>query len=253
MEVALSLLESYVHLNEEQIAYAVCSTLRRISTRPEFGSAVDRRESWARFTDTMIVSFPLGGRGDASASGYIFARIAERLGLPHERICDTEHLVPRVAAGEFAPVIFLDDIAASGTQFTRDWNRVYETDEGEFSLAKLKADRLLGEVYYLPVVSTKLAKSRIESDCGISVEATYLLDEDYGATDANTRLVPPALRAELQPFLEKYGPRTGNAAAGVAGFGDLGLALSFHHGSPNNTLPVLQWGEQGNGWRPLVS
>jgi hypothetical protein len=150
-------------------------------------------------------------------------------------------------------VIFLDDLAASGTQFARNWARRYPTDHGELSLANLADQKALSEVYYVPVVSTSAAKAKIESDCGIAVLPAYLLDEDYSAVAEDTRLVPTSLRTVLLEFIEKHGPRTGKAGSGTAGFGRLGLALSFHHGSPNNTLPVLQWGTPVTNWQPLVA
>lgn len=251
--VALALLESYVHINEEQIAHAVCSTVRSISTRQEFGIAKERQANWDDFVANVMVSFPLGGSGDSTASGYIFARIAKQLGLPDDQIRDPEHLVPFLAESECShQVIFLDDLAASGTQFTRNWVRQYPTNEGPLSLAHLQENGALSEAYYLPVVSTWAAKKKIETNCKIPVLATYLLEDDYCALAANTRLVPDGLRDALPGFLDRYGPRTGNDQFGPAGFGGLGLALSFHHGSPNNTVPILQWGVALPDWNPLV-
>jgi hypothetical protein len=252
--IALALIESYVHINEEQIGYAVCSTIRSISTQPEFGEAENRQAKWREFTAKVIISFPLGEAGDSTASGYIFARIASRLGFPAARISDSEHLVGRLAASDTShPVIFLDDLAASGTQFTRNWTRKYPTDHGPLTLYEQHTGSTLSTVYYLPVVSTTTAKNKIEAECNVTVLPTYLLDDDYGALADETRLVGTSMRAALPRFLEKYGARTGNAQFGTAGFGGLGLALSFHHGSPNNTLPVLQWGRAQPDWNPLVN
>lgn len=253
-EIALALLESYVHINEEQIAYSVCSTVRSLSTRAEFGTAKDRQANWGEFVEKAVISFPLGGPGDSTASGFIFARIASQLGVPDSRIFDSEHLVPWLAKAESPhPVIFLDDLAASGTQFTRNWERKYLSERGELSMASLANQGALTNVYYVPVVSTSAAKMKIETKCGVSVLPAYLLDEDYSAVAKDTRLVPTNLREVLPEFIERHGLRTGKADSGNAGFGHLGLALSFHHGSPNNTLPVLQWGTPTPNWRPLVS
>lgn len=255
LAIAIALLEAYVHINEEQIGYAVSSTIRGISTRPEFGDAEERPAKWNAFIATAMISFPLAGEGDSTASGFIFARIASQLGFPEQHISDSEHLVQRLAADNAStPIIFLDDLAASGTQFTRNWRRQYSTSKGLLSLAQLRNIGLSGAVYYLPVVSTTAAKKKIESECdAVTVLPTYLLEDDYGALAESTRLVRQEMRAALPDFLKRYSPRTGNGEFGAAGFGDLGLALSFHHGSPNNTLPVLQWGSPRPEWKPLVS
>lgn len=252
-EIALALLEAHVHLSEDQIIYAVASTIRSISGGVEFGDSMARPANWAGFVDNVIVAFPLSRAGDVTASGYIFARIAERLSFPEARILDSEHLVRRLAKEGSAPVLFLDDLAASGTQFTRDWKRRYATDHGRLSLEDLYARGSLGPCYYLPVVATQMAKEKIEEGCGVQVIPTYLLDPDYRALDADSRLIPVHLRPLLPEFLRKYSPRTGMNEEGDAGFGELGLALSFHHGCPNNTLPVLRWGPSADGWRPLIS
>jgi hypothetical protein len=251
--VASALLESHVHLDEEQIAYAVASTVRSISSGLEFGNSQQRVTNWQEFVDQVLVSFPLSRSGDATASGYIFARIAERIGFAEDRILDSEHLIKRLRSGGPRPVIFLDDLAASGTQFARDWVRNYTTSNGRISLRDLQSAGSITAAYYLPLVSTQAAKTKIETDCGIQVVPTYLLDEDYGALSTNSRVLPEKLRSLLPPFLAKYSPLTGKNEYGEAGFGDLGLALSFHHGCPNNTLPVLQWAAKTSEWGPLVS
>lgn len=249
-DIALALLQSHVHLDEEQIVYAVASTLHGISSRAEFGSADVRDATWTDFLNEVVFSFPLGYPGDATASGYIFGRVVERLGFDESRIRASEHLVERLKTGGTTPVIFLDDLAASGSQFIRNWRRKYPVADGESSLQELKEQGLLGDVYYLPVVATVAAKAKIESECGVTVVATYVLDPDYGALDSDTRLLPADLRPHVGDFLAKYGPRTGRDEYGSAGFGSLGLALSFHHSSPNNTLPVLQTGAGTVDWKP---
>ena len=93
----------------------------------------------------------------------------------------------------------------------------------------------------MPTVCTADAKKKIEDECGVVVAPTYLLESDYYLLDPNSRLVPGALRPLIPDFIDRYGPHHNGDEK--AGFGDLGLALSFHHGCPNNTLPILQWGE----------
>ena len=65
------------------------------------------------------------------------SRIASRLGFPEDRILDTEHLVGALLKGQPRNVIILDDLAGTGTQFTRDWKRKYATPHGKSSLDTL--------------------------------------------------------------------------------------------------------------------
>lgn len=249
-EIALALLESHVHMDEQQIKYAVASTIGDISSRDEFGVAADRPANWSRFIDDVVFSFPLSRLGDSTASGYIFGRIVQDLGFDENKIFASEHVVGHLRKSGPQPVIFLDDLAASGTQFARNWKRNYPTNSGPVSLEDLQVSGQISTAYYVPLVTTEKAKARIESDCGVHVVATYVLDDAYGVLDDKTRLVPPNLREFVPAFLAKYSPRTGNDEYGVAGYGDLGLALSFHHSCPNNTVPVLQTGAASNDWSP---
>lgn len=252
--LAMHLLDSLVHLNEDQITYAVASTIREISTSPEFGDTQARPQAWLDFLATTLVSFPLSRSEDATASGYIFARIAKQLGFTERQILDPEHTLKRLAADGPLPLILLDDLAASGTQFCRNWVRNYGSGQEKASFNALQARGVIGSVFYLPIVSTVAATSAIETTCNIHVIPAYSLDEDYSALAVNTRLVPEDLRPSIPAFLAKYSPRSGRDEYGVAGYGDLGLALSFHHGSPNNTVPILQWGGAStDGWKRLFT
>lgn len=254
-DIAAELLDAHVHLNEEHITHAVASTIRSLSALPRFGPATHRRGNWANYLDRVIVSFPLAQDGDPTGSGYIFARLAsERLGFPESQVRTPEQLIALLASSSDAfDVLMLDDITASGTQFRRSWNRQTQTLHGRFSLADIAAAGKLSSTYYLPVVATAQAKASIESSCEVDVVPTYLLTPDYGVLDENTRLVRSELRRLVPDFLSRYSPRTGRDKYGNAGYSDLGLAISFHHGCPNNTVPVLQWAPKSTDWTPLVS
>lgn len=253
--LAAALLDSYVHLNEEQIVHAVASTIRSLSGLPRFGSGYERRKSWGIFLDQAYVSFPLSRVGDPTGSGYIFARIAsEKLGFLESQIYAPEHLVSALSeTQQGADLILLDDITASGTQFVRSWKRKFDTDHGRIGLDDLASAGKIRSAHYLPVVATSEAKQKIESKTSVRVIPTYTLTEDYRCLSENTRLIPEKYLSEVEGFLGKYSPRTGKDEYGPTGYGGLGLAISFHHGCPNNTLPILQWGQARNDWKPLVS
>lgn len=252
--LAMHMLDSLVHLNEDQITHAVASTIREISSTPEFGDTDARPQAWLDFLSTALVSFPLSRSGDATASGYIFARLAKALGFAERQILGPEDTLERLSSTGPLPLILLDDLAASGTQFCRNWVRNYGTGKAKVSFESLQERGLVGAAYYLPIVSTAAATSGIEATCHIHVIPAYTLDEDYCALASNTRLVPEGLRPSVPAFLAKYSVRSGRDEYGVAGYGDLGLALSFHHGSPNNTVPILQWGGAAtNGWKRLFT
>lgn len=255
LAVAAALLGNYVHLNEEQIVHAVAATIRSLSAEPRFGLPNARRESWGHYLDHVRISFPLSRSGDETGSGYIFARIASgQLDFREDQIYEPDRLVKSLAGkNESADLILLDDISASGTQFIRSWKRQIRTDHGKVSLADLSESGKISSAYFLPVVATEDAKIRIEQDLPVVVNPAYVLTAEYSGLSQSTRLVPSEIQEELKDFLQRHSVRTGKDEYGVAGYGDLGLAVSFHHGCPNNTLPVLQWGAARENWKPLVS
>lgn len=255
IELAEELLAGHVHLDEEQITHAVAATIRSISGMPRFGDAGQRRTEWPRYLDRVIISFPLGQDGDPTGSGYIFGRLAsEKLGFPESQVKTPDQLVRTLAqTSEPFDVIMLDDITASGTQFKRCWNRKTQTPRGRYSLADMATNDKLASIYYLPVAATVAAQDLIERECRVKVLPTYLLTPDYSALDSDSRIIRPQLRHRVQTFLDRHSPRTGHDQYGNAGYDDMALAVSFHHGCPNNTVPVLQWAAPRIDWTPLVS
>lgn len=255
VELAQELLAGHVHLDEEQITHAVAATIRSISGLPEFGDAGQRRTEWPRYLDRVVISFPLSQDGDPTGSGYIFGRLAsEKFGFPENRVRTPEQLVQLlVRKSEPLDVIMLDDITASGTQFKRCWNRKTQTPHGRYSLSDMAASEKLASIYYLPVAATVAAQGLIERECGVKVLPTYLLTPDYSALNPDSRIIRSDLRPHVQAFLDRHSPRTGNDRYGTAGYDRMALAISFHHGCPNNTVPVLQWAGPRIDWTPLVS
>lgn len=253
--MAVAILSSYVHINEDEVVHAVSSTIRSLSTDPRFGRREQRLHSWVDFLDNVVISFPLGESEDPTGSGYIFARMAKtRLSFREDQVFEPAQLIRNLAINNReVDLIMLDDIAASGNQFVRAWSRKVRTDGGEMSLADYAENGTVRCVTFHPVVCTLKARRRIEENTPVRVVPTYLIGEDYGCLSENTRLVPDQLREGVAEFLERNSPRTGRDEFGPAGYGRLGLALSFHHGCPNNTLPVLQWGTCSTNWKALVS
>lgn len=256
-ETAAALLESLVHINETQIVHGTISGLRALSASPEFGPADQRQGAWETFLDSAYISFPSGGEGDVTGSGHIFARIVKSTGFPENRILASDELVRRLAKRPIAaPAVFLDDLAASGTQFKRSWTRMVSTDAGKKSLQTLTDQGLLGPIYYVPIVATQKALDLLAKETPlVKVRPIYRVEPEYFASDALTRLVPSDLRPGLKDFLSKYSPLSGRDDYGPFGFGEIGLALSFHHSTPNNTLPILQKGSPTSAasWKPITS
>lgn len=251
-EVAQSLLDAFVHINDDHRKAALASTVHSVSSRFEFYHLANRAEAWQTFIDECIASIPLSHAGDGAASGFQYLRDARQIGF--NRCLDTEHLVDELLRSAIPrPIIFFDDLAATGTQFIRNWKRVYNVSGGKSSLEKLSDRGLVKRAYFAPIVATSFAKTNIEEESPVIVHPTYLLGDEYSANSAATRLVSPDLRTELVTVAEKYHPHTGILDSGPLGYGDQGLAISFTDSTPNNALSVLRKGDASHDWKPLIS
>lgn len=256
-EIARSLLESFVHINERQVAYAALSGFHSLSSTRSFGPAGTRQTRWQEFLASAYVTFPSGSSTDDTASGHIFGRIMKVAGFEEARILGPANLVRTLAEKTMtAPAVFLDDIAGTGTQFVRCWNRRVSTARGKVSLSDLQAKGQLSQVFYVPIVATRKAITEITARCAdVEVSPVYVLEEEYYGSSPSTRLVPDDSRTQLPPFATRYGAASGHDGDGAFGFGDIGLALSFHHSVPNNALPIFHQASEATkiDWKVLIS
>jgi hypothetical protein len=241
LRLALSLLEALVHLNEQQITYAALSGFRALSTERAFGEASERRANWSEFLDKAYITFPTGSNSDDTGSGHLFGRILKESGFPEARILAPGNLIQKLASTRTpAPVVFLDDLAGTGSQFCRCWVRKVLTPNGKLSLSELSLRGLVTDAYYVPIAATRAAFTMLEQKVPtVQLRPVYTLETDYYASSAVTRLVDSDLRALLPDHAAKYATKSGHGGDGPYGFGDLGLALSFHHAVPNNALPIF--------------
>lgn len=249
-EIALALLEAYVHIGLQEATHATESAIRSLSSEPRFiGQSVT---DWPSFIDEALISFPLEQVGDATASGYHFAAIAEEIGFRKNQIYPGDILIHQLRSRAPRPVIFIDDLTATGTQFTKYWTRRFHTQGGKFSVAETLKDTPNLALYFCPVVATTEAKERIESETPVKVRPAYLLEADYKLLHTETRLIHDALRPDVNDWLKRYSAKAGWPDQ-IAGYGDMGLALSLLNKSPNNTAPPLQWGQPSVDWKPIIS
>ncbi|MDT0234959.1 hypothetical protein [Curtobacterium sp. BRB10] len=253
-EIALTVAEGYVHVNAEEMTQATRAAVTALSTEPQFYDSPDRLLAWQSFITESIVSFPLGQSGDPTASGYTFATIAEEIGIDSNNIHTGEQLVTQIIKNPGRSIIFLDDLAATGTQFTRHWQRKYHAPAGKHSLAELHAAAQIATCFFCPVVATEKAKQKIEQDTPVLVRPAHLLESQYSLLDPFSRIVPTEMRSEIADWLVKYATRTGHAKSGIGGYGGSALAISLIRKTPNNTVPVLQWNgpETKPEWTAIV-
>ncbi|WP_146080741.1 hypothetical protein [Pseudoclavibacter sp. RFBB5] len=245
----MALLESHVHLDGLHVRRSVISNLARLRA---FLLQRDSLLDWDEYITTALVTIPEGRHGDITGSGTIFARLAKTIGLPEENTVSNSGL-HRHCGDRARNLIYFDDLAGSGEQFINSWERHQDNQHGRLSAANMKDKGMLKDVFYLPVVATSNGLRNIENKCKVKVLPTYELDDTYSALSPNTRLVPSRHRPYLSNFLAKYAALTELDTHGPFGHGEVALNLSFEHGCPDNTVPIMRWGTPTATWTPLIS
>lgn len=258
--IAANLLDSYLLISSAQAEKMLLSAFHALAPLQGDMFASDPTEyqqDWNEFRATIAVTFP-ARRNDPGGSGHMFARTART--FVHDRatqLFTPESLVESLASGsESRPVVFVDDFAGSGDQFVATWRRVHRLpDNSTHSFASLAAEGAISQIFFIPPIATVSAKKTLrELAPEVRLMPAHLLPTRYSATSPTTSLVSPELRDDLHDFLVRHAEKAGYSKEHVYGYNDGGLALSFEHGTPDNTLPVFNGGRsRPSTWRPLRS
>jgi hypothetical protein len=142
--------------------------------------------------------------------------------------------------------IFIDDLCGSGNQASD-----YSTDLVE-DIRRLNPE---AAVAYHPLFATSDGIRNVrERTQFTTVECLYELDPSYKTFSAESRVladIPPQLQRDLLlRMTEHYGRRL--IPDHCLGFEDGQLLVGFHHNTPDNTLPIIWFGDQtGPPWKPI--
>jgi hypothetical protein len=176
--------------------------------------------------------------GAAAKSGGLVAyqfRTLNRISV--DRFLSYADLGKHAADGD--PIVFLDDLLATGHQTIAEWNTLCEATrlpEGSPMLWATLVSCEAGRTFIAE-------RTPLES---ISVLALSREDEPMGAS--STMFPDAAERDRVRMIVERYGAML--APTTPLGYGGLGLLLAFEHSTPDNSPPIF-WGST-RGWRPLL-
>jgi hypothetical protein len=254
-QIAIELLDSFVHFSSGQTKRLITSAFHALSYQVERMRGVPpySGSGWREYLANVQVSYPQEDERDPAGSGRIFLRQARANLLPsEEQLHDPDDLLTKLAHSSVpSDIILIDDFAGSGDQFLKAMRREVQINATEAtSYAELINERKLGTCYYLPAVATSQAIERIQGEIPfIEVRPAHVLPDRYSASHAKTLLVPDQLRDGLDGFLRRHARKAGYSEAGRYGHRGSGLAISFDHGVPDNTLPLFT--ADASGWVPL--
>jgi hypothetical protein len=252
---AAYLLNAFLFLGShviDRIFVAACAGAARASIGGS--DARDLPRAWRSFFDGVIVT-PVRGESPAiTDSGPLFTRRARGLlAIPKPRVLDHAPALKHVVE-HGSDVLFVDDFVGTGSQFIKTFRREADIGGATTSFAGL-AEAGIGRYFYAPIVATSLGVERIAAaHPEAQIHPGHLLPARYSALHPDSFIWPDDLRDTAREFIYTASQRAGipDAPSTVnhwEGFGRLGLVLGFDHGTPDATLPLIWW--DNNGWTPL--
>ncbi len=246
--IARHLLDGFVYMNSRLVDRCFHAAFRRLGTRQlAETSAESAEERWTELRDHALFSFPSINPTD---SGHMFVRIMrDDFGVDEGRIYELDDLVAELTGLTTPPpVVLVDDFIGTGDQFLRTVRKPWA---GGTSLLDEMSRLGVTSAHYVVAVASGMAKDRIESSSPFGVSAGNVLPSSSSLRAPNTHLVAPSIRAAAVDLVERYSRVAGIPEHMVWGYRGSGLAVSFEHKTPNNTLPLFTWKE--NGWIPLTT
>lgn len=175
--------------------------------------------------------------GDPGSGSGVVARVLRDLirGTPSKMLSMLD--LSRLEPGKLDAIVFIDDFSGTGQTLEKWWQNVEPLV------------RPVGAVVFLGLlVLNGLARERIESFA--NVLAVEELDSSQNVLSEESTTFSTSEKLVLLAHCQK----TGCEGQYERGFGTCGLLLSFKHGCPNNSLPILWYSGRGKKkWRPLFN
>jgi hypothetical protein len=215
------------------------------------------RECWRDFNKRVVIVPVRGERPNPSDSGALFVRRArDLLAIDETRLLEPDEAIAAIEQTPDLPIVFVDDFVGSGSQMLTTWQDKHAASGNpERKAFQDLAATGAGRYYYCPVVATKLGiETIVASAPQLVVNSGHVLPERANALASDSLIWPPDLADTAESFLRASSerakiPMVANSTSYWKGFQSLGLTVAFEHGTPDATLPLLYWKQ--NGWKPL--
>jgi hypothetical protein len=134
--------------------------------------------------------------------------------------------LPSLGLGSEDNVVFVDDFSGTGDQVLNHWPRVRE----------LVGDR--PNLFLILIAAPALTVSRIESETHYKIICNTSLGDQDNIFSTTCKYFKKAERDKIKGYCFRA---SRNAPAG---YGECGLLVVFHHGCPNNCIPILHANNQ---------
>lgn len=251
---ALYLLSQYMYFGSNQIRQLIKAMFRDLYQYPILAKI---RRSNQDTTDLKFLKTEfyrhLGstrflGLGNPSESGcHILYYFRQMNGLPKDLFMQAHEVLALKDDGTKAPLhfVFIDDFCGSG-----------ETALKAAAITQhLRQNHPLSRIDHFTLFACESGLDTVRSS-GVfdEVEAVIELDQTFKCFSPDSRYFGnhafPIKPDSVKATCAAYGAAINTGAE--LGFGDCQLLISFHHNTPDNTLPIF-WQSSGNGcpWTPL--
>jgi hypothetical protein len=207
---------------------------------------VRRIETEKRKRNDVLVSYP-DGPGKSGAS--VAALYADQTGVYVQNVVERGRINEQLLSNKsIQAVLFIDDFVGTGHSAEEQLTQLAS------DLAKVPQIESL-RVVYAALVAFKNGWQRVQDlaaalPIAVEVHCSEILDDGDRCFSTSSRIFPDAGEREIARDLAlRYGKVLEKQCP--LGYGDLGLAVVFERGCPNNSLPIL-WSESTSPkWTPL--
>jgi hypothetical protein len=256
-EAALKLLNSFTYMTEDSVDCILSAVLCRLGAleRTKGFNFQQSKTAWLKVLSNSIFTPVRGEKPSTADSGYIFTRKVREIGIKESQLPDTTQQAKlQITQHPNKNLIFVDDFVGTGSQFRKTW--FSDPSNQGYTFDSIISGNHSTKVYYLCLVATKKGKDIIESiSPNIKVLAGYVFDETYSIFSKSTMLFDKKTQMQCIDLIKKYSDKLGFAddptkEKNWQGFGNLGLAIGFFHGTPDATIPLFY--HQSENWVSLV-
>lgn len=250
-DLALRMADVFYFISEPLVDAMLKSSLQRLVNA--LASEQHPRFQQIELTENAIFVKVEGECPSPTDSGNFFARkLRDRFGVSESRILSPQEALKQTDKSLF---VFVDDFIGSGQQMYFTWNRHYDVNGRPVSFNEFCRSGERRFAYCAPVCTATGAQFLSETVCPLLLFPAHKLSENDSLLSEKHVIWSGVDHRTGLAFLQKYADRCGFSADNEGeddwgGFNKLGLALSFHHGTPDATLPIFR--SQRNGWKPLV-
>lgn len=174
--------------------------------------------------------------GHLTESGTLLANVYSKVNRIESQFCERSQVPERIYTlrkkGRLPVVVLIDDFVGTGSKVLRDW------DTGLDDIIPADIPVLL-----LVLLGCRSGLRRIDESCRVDSECVHITANRQYLDKC--RALSPLAKKRIKQYCKKVGNWP-------LGFGEMGLLVSFYHGTPNNTISVIRGSKRQKPWKGIL-